>query len=230
MDQIYQDIWNADQQGNGVPALRPGETKNEAIGYVIVDERATEVDHDHKVLADVKIPEHKLSTYKLCQDLFNNYALARKSPEFVKPEELQEELDFIDAILQTPPIQVAHDYLKSSLNLQISEQILAGMIRETWFDMGSAGSQRDASGFEHVFVGEQGSQASKIGGYHFWYKYFLDDAGRVIGAPGSDDQIEYHGTKYQGAEKPGQGILVPEVVTLSMSWDAPKGDDPVVGR
>jgi hypothetical protein len=69
-------------------------------------------------------------------------------------------------------------------------------------------------------VGEQGSRASQIGGYHFWYKYWLDDAAGAL----ADDKIEYLGTKYGGAESPEKGVLVPEVVTLEMKWRAPTGD------
>ncbi|MGI9415765.1 MAG: hypothetical protein ACR2PM_18970, partial [Hyphomicrobiales bacterium] len=226
MESIYQDIWNADQTGNGIPALRPGEATNDAAGYVIVDERATEVGSEHKVLREVVIPDAKMETYDLCAALFNNYALERAASEIIRPEEIQEELTFIDAILPTPPIQLARQHLESSLALNISNEMLAAMIKETWFDFGQAGNQRDASGFEHVFVGEQASSASKVGGYHFWYKYHLDDGG----PDGVDDRIAYRGTRYHKAEQPEKGVLVPEVVTLSLVWDAPEGDSQGDGR
>jgi hypothetical protein len=98
------------------------------------------------------------------------------------------------------------------------------MINETWFTMGRSGNQPDASGFEHVFVGEQASQATKIGGYHFWYKYWLDDGGHNVAGVTFDDRIEYLGTKYGAAETPDKGVLVPDVVTLELKWTAPVGD------
>ena len=67
--------------GNGVPALRPGETKDEISGYVVVDERAAEVGTDHRVLAEVKIPLAKMNTYRLCERIFDNYALERTATE-----------------------------------------------------------------------------------------------------------------------------------------------------
>ncbi len=225
MEVIYQDIWNADQQQNGLPAIRPGEPGDFRQGFVRVDERATTVGSDFRVLQEVQLPDHKKSTYALCEKLFNNYALERAATEIIRPEESQEELDFIDAIVPTAPIQVARTYLEQSLNLSISDSMLAAMIKETWFAFGTAGSQRDASGFEHVFVGEQSSSANKIGGYHFWYKYFLDDGGRTQDMGERVDRIEYHGTRYQGAEQAAHGILVPEVVTLSLVWHAPGGDN-----
>ena len=190
MEDIYQDIWNADQTGNGVPALRPGEVFDDAVGYVIVDERTSTVGSGHRVLKEVKIPAAKKRTYVLCEKLFDNYALERAAGETVRTEETQEELDLIDAIVPTPPIQSAREHLQKSLDLQISDEILAAMIRETWFDMGTAGSQLDASGFEHVFVGEQASRADKIGGYHFWYKYHLDEGGQSAAGTAGQDLIQ----------------------------------------
>ena len=53
MDLIYQEVWDADQGANGLPALRPQEEKDEARGYVVVDERSTDVGSDHRVIAEV---------------------------------------------------------------------------------------------------------------------------------------------------------------------------------
>lgn len=222
---IFQKIWNADQQGNGIPALRPHEEQDSSRGYVVVDERATSVSSDHRVLAKVVIPPSKRETYDLCERLFDNYALERRAREEVTSTETQEELDFIDAILSTPPIEVARQFLESSLDLTISPSLMAAMIKETWFTMGTSGNQPDASGFEHVFVGEQASKSSEIGGYHFWYKYHLDDAGdRLHHGSAIEDRIEYLGTKYGKADEPEKGVLVPEVVTLSLRWEAPLGE------
>ena len=218
MDLVYQEIWNADQAGNGVPALRPNDAQDKNAGYVVVDERATGVSSDHRILGDVHIPDSKSESYALCSRLMDNYALERHAREIVRPEEVQEELDFIDFMLDTPPVQVAQDILQQRMDLNISKDMLAALIRETWFEIGPAGGQEEASGFEHVFVGEQARKASGIGGYHYWHKYWLDDGGN------GSDGISYHGTKYGGAQFPDQGVLVPEIVTLSMSWDAPAGD------
>ncbi|MEM7066178.1 MAG: hypothetical protein AAF572_23805 [Cyanobacteria bacterium P01_B01_bin.77] len=222
---VFQEIWDADQSGNGVPALRPGEKRDETRGYVVVDERAASVSSEHRVLSQVVIPPAKMETYRLCEQIFDNYALERSVREQISQTETQEELDFIDAILPTPPIEKARQFLESSLDLTISQSLMAAMIKETWFAMGPAGTQRDASGFEHVFVGEQASKASHVGGYHFWYKYYLDDGGPSV-TPGHDlqDTIQYLGTRYEKATEPGKGVLVPEIVTLQLTWTAPVGN------
>ncbi len=224
MSTIYQDIWNADQAHNGIAALRPGEDKNHDRGFVIVNELATRVDDDHRVIQDVVIPESKQTTYQRCEALFDNYALERRLREDHRFDESEEENQFIDAIIDTPPIQLARRFLESSLGVTISNNTLAAMITETWFSIGRAGSQPDASGFEHVFVGEQGGKPSHVGGYHFWYKYWIDDGGQSVSGDTPTDRIRYLGTQYGKAEQPDKGILIPEVITLQLEWDAPPGD------
>ncbi len=223
MDPAYQQIWDADQGANGIPALRPGEASDQARGFVVVDERADNVPSDHKVLKQVHIPDTKLKTYELCAALFDNYALLRAAPEIVRSEETQEEVDFVSAILGTAPIQKAKKVLEDRLQLTISDDKLAIMIQETWFKMGDAGSQKFASGFEHVFVGEQAKKEHGVGGYHYWHKYFLDDGGAIHGEA-ADDRINYLGTRFGGPTITSEGVQVPEVVTLSLQVEAPLGD------
>ena len=225
---IYQQIWDADQATNGLPALRQGETGSDAVGFVVVDERDAAVTPDHRVIADVQLPVAKQETYRLCERLFNNYTLDPGIREFVTEEETQEEMDFIEAIVPLPPLQVAKAFMESDSGLSISNTMLAAMIKETWFLQGKAGSKH-ASGFEHVFVGEQKPTGDKpddtavdLGGYHFWYKYYLDDAGdRLLSPVPGTDGIFYLGTEYNGADRPAQGILVPEIVTMEFRWNAP---------
>jgi poly(U)-specific endoribonuclease len=77
-----------------------------------------------------------------------------------------------------------------------------------------------------VFVGEQ--EGAKIQGYHFWYKYFLDDGlGSIIDRnrfPAlRDDRIQY----MRSEASTGQGAF-PESVTISYKWDAPDYDRQVI--
>ena len=68
-------------------------------------------------------------------------------------------------------------------------------------------------------VGEQ--RGGEVNGYHFWYKYHLDDLGVLSG----DDDIDWDGTRYDG-RRPRDGRLsapgraVPEVATIAYRWDA----------
>ncbi|MCT4608063.1 MAG: hypothetical protein N4A70_02550 [Pelagimonas sp.] len=220
MDFAYQRIWDADQRGNGVAALRPDEVGDAQAGYVIVNEPADAVTSDWKVLEEVVIPNHKRHTYDLCMQLMDNYALQRATPEILRPQEQAEETQFIQAILDTEVIQTAGKILEDHTGAALTPSELGALIHDCWFAYGQSGGQAQATGFEHVFVGEQGAQHSRIGGYHYWHKYWLDDGGAATGA----DHILYKAPRYGGAERPDQGILIPEIVTLQMDWDAPGGD------
>ena len=156
---IYQEIWDADQDTNGLRAITLADAKPDS-GFVIVDEPAS-AGADHQVIRDVMIPDEKKETYFLCERLFNNYTLDPAVREDVTPLESQEERDFIDAIVPLPPLQVAKRFIAQSSGTEVSDNTLATMIHETWFRQGMVGSKH-ASGFEHVFVGEQ----SKIGRAH----------------------------------------------------------------
>ena len=224
---IYQDIWDADQADNGIPALRKKDQtglKDDSVGYVIVDEEAE--GNNARIISEVVIPDSKRSTYDLCLKLFDNYALDPATREEVTDGEEKEEREFIKAILPTKPIQVAKEFIARDLEEDVTDEDMALMIRQTWFLQGKAGS-KFASGFEHVFVGEQkpagdkpDDVAVKLGGYHYWHKYYLDDGGK-IGDMKFDDHITYKGTEYGGDSKTSSGILVPEIVTISYQWNAP---------
>ncbi|WP_425074064.1 hypothetical protein [Sagittula sp. S175] len=154
MDIVYQQIWDADMAGNGLPALRPGEPKDPKRGYVVVNEPDGPVSRDFRVLAEVVIPEHKAQTYRLCNELLNNYALERRAREVLRPQELEEETRFIEAALDTPVMELARQVLETRGGVPVPRAFMAAKIRECWFEIGRSGGQEEASGFEHVFVGE----------------------------------------------------------------------------
>ena len=214
---IYQQIWDADQANNGIPAILPNGTKDDTVGYVVVDENGD--NPDHVIFSEVKIPDRKRETYNLCETLLNNYALSQTQPEDDTAEEIEEVQVFLNTILNSPPMGLARDYIQRQIGQTITDARWYQILYDTWFLQFDQGNNRDLSGFEHVIVGEQ--KGGKIGGYHFWYKYHLDD---IIGFLGSDD-ISYVGTRYDGQNSTSgrlttQGVLVPEVVTLAYRWNA----------
>ena len=229
MTGIYQEIWNADQAQNGVEALRDTEEGSQERGYVKVNSALEQNSSpDLRVLTEVHIPQQKMHTYELCRKLFNNYTLAEPLPELDTPEERQEVHDFIDAILETEPMEVARSYIAREMGSTLSRERWHTTITEMWFRRFSSGGDPHLSGFEHVVVGEQ--EKSKVQGYHFWWKYYLDDGfGRkvddgIVNFPGlEDDRITYHGSK----QKAGQGLF-PESVTISYRWYAPDYDEKAV--
>lgn len=222
MSGIYQEIWNADQSGNGVEALLDNEGGSPEHGYVKVNTQLdNSSDENLKVLTEVHIPSGKMATYDACRKLFNNYTLAEPMPEFDTPEERLEVHNFVNAIVETEPMKVARAYIERESGTSISRERWYNTIVEMWFRRFASGGDPELTGFEHVVVGEQ--EKAKVQGYHFWWKYYLDDgfANLVDDSapvpPGTPhDRITYHGSK----QKTGQ-IQFPESVTISYRWHAP---------
>ncbi len=225
MPDIYQEIWNADQSHNGVEALFSDQAGDPATGFVKVNaELEDNLSPDLKVLTEAVIPENKRQTYDLCQALFNNYALPEAQIEIDNEEERTERHAFVEAIVDTPPMHVARAYVSERTGETISTDRWHNTLIEMWFREFSQGGDPALTGFEHVIVGEQ--EGGKVQGYHFWYKYFLDDgfASKVDGGaqvvPGiGDDRIFYHGPKTAAGQ-----MAYPESVTISFRWNAPDYD------
>ena len=218
---IYQQIWDADQSGSGVKPILDSVTGDPAQGYVKVAASA-DGGPDFKVLTEVVIPESKMRTYRLVTALFDNYALSERDPEIETQAERDEVHALLSAIVDSPPMLVARRYVEQATGTPISSERWYATLLDQWFKFFSQGGDPHLSGFEHVFVGEQ--QGSKVQGYHFCYKYWLDDGlayvidGNAI-PPRKDDRIVY----VRGLYKNGQENF-PESVTISFKWDAPDYD------
>ncbi len=218
---IYQEIWNADQTGSGIKPILNSQDGDPEQGYVKVAAVATG-EPDFKVLPEVHIPESKIRTYKLVRELFDNYALDEKDPEVETPLEREEVHNLLSAIVDSAPMQVARRYVEESTNTVVSVERWYATLLELWFRRFSQGGDPELSGFEHVFVGEQ--EGAKVQGYHFWYKYYLDDGlastidrNRLPGF--KDDRIVYLRGKYGNGQE-----NFPESVTISFKWNAPDYD------
>lgn len=218
---IYQEIWNADQTGNGVKPILDDQDGDPEQGYVKVAAVATG-ESEFKVLPEVHIPESKMRTYTLVRALFDNYALDERDSEIETPQEREEVHNLLSAIVDSAPMQVARRYVEESTNTVVSSERWYSTLLELWFRRFSQGGDPELSGFEHVFVGEQ--EGSKVQGYHFWYKYYLDDGlastiDRSLLPGFKDDRIVYLRGKYGDNQE-----NFPESVTISFKWDAPDYD------
>jgi hypothetical protein len=215
---IYQRIWDADQAASGIPAIAAGEAGDPARGFVAVDERATR-DPDHRLFAEVRIPEPKRRTYDLCKALFDNYRLDQSKPEDNRPEEAREILELLGAVADSAPMAAARAHLEDQRGESYSRDAWQEVIFDVWFRQFDDGRNLDLSAFEHVAVGEQ--KGGAVNGHHFWYKYYLDDWAAFSGA----DDIDYDGSRYDGPHRrdgrlSAAGRRVPEVATLAYGWDA----------
>ena len=213
MSDIYEQIWHEDQRGNGVPALRADQRDkaDAASGFVLVQE-SRKGGQAHQLFADHAIPERKLASYDRAVKLFNNYELGQTVPEENLPEEAEEVADLLTAVAQSRPMELARDFIQTQTRRKYEDGMWFNLLHRIWFRQYDQTSGQDLSGFEHVVVGEQ--QRGKVSGYHWWYKYLLDDSADFLGS----DDIQYSGARYGSHES--EGLLHPEVVTLSYRWNA----------
>lgn len=217
MADIYQQIWDADQSGSGVRPIAGDAQGSADTGFVRVAEGPAS--QDLRILSEVVIPPARMKSYDLVRALFDNYALAERSVEIETPEEREEVHDLLYSIVETAPMQVARLYVQNATGTAISTERWYATLLELWFRRFSQGGDPDLSGFEHVFVGEQ--EGAVVQGYHFWYKYFLDDGfaskAERERLPGfRDDRIQY----LRSESEDGQAAF-PESVTIAYRWDAP---------
>jgi poly(U)-specific endoribonuclease len=224
MIDIYQQIWDADQASAGVQPLLDTMTGDPQTGFVKVNSNLNEQNQDLRVLPEAVIPGSKSHTYDLCRHLFDNYALSERDVEIETPEEREEIHNLVQAMVDTAPMEVAREYVAQATGTSLSRERWYNTLMEMWFRRFSMGGDPHLSGFEHVIVGEQ--EGAKAQGYHFWYKYYLDDgfARQVDGAAGNfpgltDDRIVYLGSKQEASQ-----AQFPQCVTISYRWDAPDYD------
>lgn len=225
MGDIYQRIWSADQSHNGIEPIPSTQDGDPARGFVKVNaELAASTDPDLRLLPEVVIPPHKSATYDLCRGLFNNYALPEAARETETPEERAERHEFLESIADTPPMREARLYIEQRTQTSISAERWHTTLMDHWFREFEQGGDPQLCGFEHVVVGEQ--EGPKVQGYHFWYKYYLDDGfarlvddgARVV--PGlADDRIVY----VRSHAASGQ-MAFPDSVTIGYRWNAPDYD------
>jgi poly(U)-specific endoribonuclease len=210
MEDIYQEIWTADQQGSGIQPVIHASHGDTSKGYVVVNEKSV-ADPDHALFGDVVIPDSKKGTYDLCKKLFNNYTLDQTKVEDETIEELGEVMEFLDAILDSGPMEIARDYIQVQTGRKFTDHKWYQLVSDLWFTTYKMGNNPSLTGFEHIVVGEQ--KKAKAGGYHFWYKYWLDDTAALSGK----DDIVYNGTAGGMQDK---NLLVPEISTISYTWNA----------
>jgi poly(U)-specific endoribonuclease len=224
---IYQAIWDADQASNGVRALfdnQPEPADLATTGFVKVNSDLTGNNPETKVLLEAKIPASKMRTYELCKKLFNNYTLPEPEREEETPEEREEIHNFVQTIVDTPPMMVAREFVAQAIDTTVSKERWYAIVLENWFRRFSSGGDPDLSGFEHVLAGEQ--EGAKVQGYHFWYKFLLDDgfAHEVDGQRGNFPGLPNDRIAYLGSFAKGDQLRFPESVTISYRWQAPDYD------
>ncbi|RZF47555.1 hypothetical protein LSTR_LSTR009091 [Laodelphax striatellus] len=104
--------------------------------------------------------------------LFDNYDPDVTHNEIVTDAERQEEIKFINAVMETPVMKLTYEFSKQKGLFRGGQTTFKKWLAQVWFSMYSRGSRaRGSSAFEHVFLGE--IKNHQVIGLHNWV-YFND--------------------------------------------------------
>ncbi|MCX4241908.1 lamin tail domain-containing protein [Paraliomyxa miuraensis] len=224
MVDVYERLWNADENGCRVSArAASGEWLDPAADVLLDVQRRAHGRRDidlstRPLFAKVEDAKLALPTYAAFIALLDNYVANAREPEHESPGERREIDAFLDAVCNTQVAAVARAHINDELGETLTEQQFRTVLDRLWFvdytNHYGGRSVEFASGFEHVFVGEGmfdarvgGRALGEVSGYHSWIKFALDErAGRV----------DYLGMRFdlRGGDQPEH----PDVVTLQMLW------------
>ncbi|XP_067084682.1 uridylate-specific endoribonuclease B [Osmerus mordax] len=177
LSSMVQELWNSDTN-----RLKPGTDYRISLqgkaGTMDVQSQY-EDDNDGKgspLFTFVDETIFKKDTYLAFISLLDNYESATGVPEVVTPEEEAENHRFLDIMVQTSSMKLAHQYL---VRKNISPEDLTDFKKQLyriWFELYArrGSSKPDSSGFEHVFVGETRGGRTVIG-FHNWIQLYLQE-------------------------------------------------------
>ncbi|NXS10182.1 ENDOU endoribonuclease, partial [Neodrepanis coruscans] len=208
LSRLFSDMWDMDVhrfmpgrdytidvQGKAGPA-QPGDS-------AVQDNAARHLFHyvDEERLKSIK-------TFATFISLLDNYETSTGVAETVTPEEIAENNRFLDAILETRVMRLAHEYL---LKKNLARPNLADFkhqLYDIWFQLYARkeGNSLDSCGFEHVFVGET-LRGRQILGLHNWVQFYLQE---------KRNQIDYKGyVTRKNKSRPDQDD---QVLSIQFSW------------
>jgi hypothetical protein len=110
--------------------------------------------------------------------------------------EFQEEDALMKLIGGSPLFDIEYHHYSTSLQQPGTKSDFLKIVKEKWFEMYTWGKRKDISAFEHTFVGEENESGAP--GFHFWFKYLLDDSG--MNSSGKD--VISFGTLYGNGANP----------------------------
>jgi poly(U)-specific endoribonuclease len=115
-------------------------------------------------------------TYRTFCALLDNYTMETGEKESNSDKEKAEVRAFLQAIMETAPMQFCHKYcVANGEHIPSDKEGFISLLQSIWFDLygRSRGGPKDSSGFEHVFVGEV--KEDKVSGFHNWIQLYLEE-------------------------------------------------------
>ncbi|MGL5353530.1 MAG: hypothetical protein ACRDA5_09425 [Clostridium sp.] len=228
---IYQEIWDCDLKNAGIIPLVKNVSdnkKDKEIGYIVIDlnpkpKHINGLDKNEvTIFKNQYIPEiennKNPNSYKLFEKLLDNYILNQSTPEKSTPEKIKEVDELLNYVINSDSMKLAKEYLNKKLDNSCTEDEWKELLQNIWFK--NYDNKNARSGFEHVFIGEQGN-GKTLGGHHFWYNYLLHD--------GPYDKYHIKDTiyflKYVQVQRSEVSDLA-EVITISYKYIAKDSKNP----
>lgn len=117
----------------------------------------------------------KRPTYAAFLHLLDNYIASTGAAENITDSERSEVTNFLNAIMETAPMQFCHKYCSSQGKAPSDRDGFVKLLHSIWFELyrRERGGHMDSSGFEHVFIGEV--KDNEISGFHNWIQFFLEE-------------------------------------------------------
>ena len=116
-------------------------------------------------------------TYKAFVALLDNYIAQTGVEEVLSNAERREIKTFLNAIMNTAPMQFCHKYCHANKpdDVPADRAGFQKLLHRIWFELyrRQRGVRADSSGFEHVFVGE--IKDGKVSGMHNWIQLYLEE-------------------------------------------------------
>lgn len=153
----------------------------------------------------------KRPTYRAFVELLNNYKAQTGESEVVSEAEKHEISTFLNAIMQTAPMQFCHKYLLAKGASGVPQDLTGfkNLLYKIWFELYNRqrGGEKDSSGFEHVFVGEV--KDGKISGFHNWLQFYIEE---------QKGGLDYRGYIKPRSSSESQANSDDHVLTLQFRW------------
>ncbi|NXA36763.1 ENDUB protein, partial [Eudromia elegans] len=149
-----------------------------------------------------------IKTFATFISLLDNYETSTGVSEVVTPEEIAENNHFLDAILETEVMKLAHQYLVKKNLAGPNLTDFKSQLYDIWFQLYARkeGDRLDSCGFEHVFVGET-KRDKQILGLHNWVQFYLQE---------KRNQIDYKG--YVARKNKSRPDKDDQVLSLQFAW------------
>ncbi|XP_072856910.2 poly(U)-specific endoribonuclease-A isoform X1 [Pogona vitticeps] len=214
LSKIFNELWDAD-----VNRFVPGKDYTISLqgkaGFVQQGSNVARDSASEPLFHNVNEQRLKnTETYSTFISLLDNYETSTGIAELVTPEETAENNRFLDAVLKTHVMELAHQYLVGKKWTKPELKNFKSQLWDIWFHLYSreGGKGPNSCGFEHVFVGET-KRGHEILGLHNWVQFYLQEKLKHIdykgyvarknkSRPDEDDQVLSLQFSWKGLVKP----------------------------